>query len=339
MSHIAESKIRFGIIGTNFIVDSVIEAARIDPRFDLVAIYSRTEETAKDFARKHQISHTFTDVEEMAQSSLIDAVYIASPNFLHSSQALLFMKHGKHVLCEKPLASNAREVSEMIQASKEYNVTLMEAMKPTLTPNFKTVIENVTALGTIRRYFASYCQYSSRYDKLKEGIVLNAFNPLYSNGATMDLGVYTIYPMVVLFGRPNKILATGLLLSTGVDGQGAVNFEYDDMNATVLYSKIADSHLPTEIQGEKGLISVDKINAPSDIKLCFRNRDKLYIGHSDQKNDYFYEIEEFIDLIQSGKRESAINSHENSLITIEIVDEIRRQLGVSYPADKLVNLN
>ncbi len=171
MSTISQTKIRFGVIGTGSIVDNVLRAAHLDPRFELTAIYSRTQESADAFAQKHGISHTFVSLEDMAQSPLIDAVYIASPNSLHSSQSIQFMKHGKHVLCEKPFASNVRETKAMIAASKEYNVTLMEAMKPTLTPNFKAVMENISALGTIRRYFASYCQYSSRYDSLKEGIV------------------------------------------------------------------------------------------------------------------------------------------------------------------------
>ena len=151
------NKIRFGVVGTNFITDWVIAGAREDERFELVAVYSRTQETADAFATKHQIPYTFTSLEEMAQSPLIDAVYIASPNFLHASQSILCMKHGKHVLCEKPFASNAREVKEMIAVSREYNVTLMEAMKPTLTPNFRAVRENIHKLGTIRRYFSCYC--------------------------------------------------------------------------------------------------------------------------------------------------------------------------------------
>ena len=122
-------KIRFGIVGTNFITDWVIAGAREDERFELAAVYSRTQERADEFAAKYQIPHTFTSLEEMAKSPLIDAVYIASPNFLHASQSILCMKHGKHVLCEKPLASNAREAREMVEASKQYGVTLMEAMK------------------------------------------------------------------------------------------------------------------------------------------------------------------------------------------------------------------
>ena len=96
---------------------------------------------------------------------------------------------------------------------------------------------------------------------------MNAFNPELSNGAMMDLGVYTVYPLVVLFGRPKRISATGLKLSTGVDGQGAVNFEYENLNATVLYSKIADSFLPAEIQGEKGTFILDRIQTIREVKF------------------------------------------------------------------------
>lgn len=338
------NKIRFGAIGTNFITDWVIAGAKQDERFELVAVCSRTQERANEFAAKYDIPYTFTSLEEMAASPLIDAVYIATPNYLHASQSILCMKHGKHVLCEKPMASNAYEVKQMIAASRQYGVTLMEAMKPTLTPNFRVLREALPKAGVIRRYFASYCQYSSRYDKFKEGIVLNAFKPELSNGAMMDIGVYTVYPMVVLFGRPNKISASGVVLSTGTDGQGAVNFEYEGMNATVLYSKIANSSLPTEIEGEDGNFMLDKINQIN--RVTWQARPVASSGKGPltpvedisavtDKDEYYYEVAEFINLVQAGKLESEVNSHENSLITIEIIDEVRRQLGVSFLADHI----
>lgn len=338
------NKICFGVIGTNFITDWVIAGAKQDERFELVAVCSRTQERANEFAAKYDIPYTFTSLEEMAASPLIDAVYIATPNYLHASQSILCMKHGKHVLCEKPMASNAYEVKQMIAASRQYGVTLMEAMKPTLTPNFRVLREALPKAGVIRRYFASYCQYSSRYDKFKEGIVLNAFKPELSNGAMMDIGVYTVYPMVVLFGRPNKISASGVVLSTGTDGQGAVNFEYEGMNATVLYSKIANSSLPTEIEGEDGNFMLDKINQIN--RVTWQARPVASSGKGPltpvedisavtDKDEYYYEVAEFINLVQAGKLESEVNSHENSLITIEIIDEVRRQLGVSFLADHI----
>ena len=335
-------KIRFGVVGTNNITDWVIAGGRQDERFELVAVCSRTQERADEFAAKHNIPHTFTSLEEMAKSPLIDAVYIATPNYVHAEQSILCMNHGKHVLCEKPFASNAREVRQMIEAAQRNNVTLMEAMISTLNPNFLIAKDKLKDLGTIRRYFASYCQYSSRYDKFKEGIILNAFKPELSNGAVMDIGIYTIYPMVALFGKPQKIEAQGIVLHTGADGQGAVNFQYDGMNATVLYSKIANSALPTEIEGEAGNLLLDKIHITKQVDFIPRQvtaQGKEQENHCQSigvpldKSEYYYEMAEFMNLIEQGKQESILNSWENSLTTIEIIDEIRRQLGVHYPAD------
>ena len=337
-------KVRFGVVGTNFITDWVLAGAAQDNRFELAAVCSRTEGRAEEFARKYNIPHRFTSLEEMAASPFVDAVYIATPNFLHASQSILCMSYGKHVLCEKPLASNAAEAKAMIEASGRYNVTLMEAMKPTLTPNFRSILENIGKVGKIRRYFASYCQYSSRYDRFKAGEYVNAFNPEYANGAVMDIGVYTIYPMVVLFGMPERIMASGTILLSGADGQGSVLFRYPEMEASVLYSKIADSYLPSEIQGEDGTLVIDRINRIGNVAFIPRRNNvaggkgepahPVDLTHVAEMDEYYYEVSEFIDLVLSGRRESPINSHMNSLAVMQIVDEIRRQLGVVFPADR-----
>lgn len=336
------NKIRFGVVGTNFITDWVIAGAREDARFELAAVCSRTKERAEEYVAKHNIPHIFTSLEEMAASDKVDAIYIASPNYAHAEQSILCMNHGKHVLCEKPMAANAHEARRMVECSRKNGVTLMEAMKSTLSPNFLAAKENLNRIGTPRRYFASFCQYSSRYDKFKEGVVLNAFRPELANGAMMDIGVYTIYPLVVLFGKPQAINAQGVVLSSGVDGQGAVNMQYDGLNATVLYSKIANSQLPAEIEGEDGNILINRIQTPVDVR--FYPRQAPASGHEkraegellsqpEEHNEYYYEVKEFIDLIEQGRVESDINSHHNSISTLEIIDEVRRQLGVRYSSD------
>ena len=107
------------------------------------------------------------------------------------------------------------------------------------------------------------------------------------------------------------------------------------MNATVLYSKIADSTLPTEIQGEEGTIVSDRINIITRVLLKSRSGEETLISSPNSRHEYYYEIAEFINLIEAGKRESEINSHTNSLITLEIIDEIRKQLDITYPADSI----
>lgn len=326
--------IRYGVIGTNWITERFIAAAMETDHLVLTAVYSRSEEKAKDFAGKyHQDIEIFTDLDKMAQSDLLDAVYIASPNSLHAEQSILCMKHGKHVLCEKPIASNTKELTAMIEVAKSNGVVLMEALKSTLMPNFRVIRDNLYKLGDVRRFFASYCQYSSRYDAFKQGKVLNAFNPEFSNGALMDIGVYCIYPLVTLFGKPEEIKAAGMLLSSGVDGEGSLLVKYKEMDAVIMYSKITDSYLPAEIQGENGTMVIDKINGPYQVKIYYRDGTIEDLTQSQTQESMYYEALEFADLIQSGKAESDINSLHNSLIVAEIMEETRKQIGLVFPAD------
>jgi len=243
------------------------------------------------------------------------------------------MKQGKHVLCEKPLASNVKEVQAMLQTAKDHDVLLMEAMKSTLMPNFRVIANNLYKIGRVRRYFASYCQYSSRFDAFKQGTVLNAFKPEFSNGALMDLGIYCIYPMVSLFGKPEQVQASGIMLSSGVDGEGSILMRYSDMDAVVMYSKISDSYAPAEIQGENGTLVIDKINQPYDVKIYYRDGTIEDLRQPQMQESMFYEAREFIELIQTGRRDSTVNTLNNSLIVAEIMEEARRQMGLTFPAD------
>lgn len=286
--------VRFGVIGTNWITERLLEAANDVEDFKLTAVYSRTISRAEEFASKYGVTKIFTNLKEMAVSQEIDAVYIATPNSYHAEQAILFLQNGKHVLCEKPLAVNATEVARMIQAAKDHNALLMEAMKSTLLPNFKVIQDNLHKIGPIRRYFASYCQYSSRYDKYKEGIVLNAFNPEFANGSLMDLGVYCLYPLITLFGEPKEVKATGIMLDSGVDGEGSVILKYDDKDAIVMYSKITNSYLPSEIQGEKGSIMIDKIHTAEKVEIHYTDGTVEQLTVDQSHPAMYYEVKEFM---------------------------------------------
>lgn len=326
--------IRFGVIGTNWITDRFLEAAGMTDKFQLTAVYSRTEERGREFAEKYNVAAVFTDAEEMAKSDMIDAVYIASPNSLHKEQSVLFMENGKHVLCEKPIASNVKEAEEMVKTARTYKVTFMEAMKTTFLPNFKNMISHLPRIGKIRRFTASYCQYSSRYDAYKNGTVLNAFDPAFSNGSLMDIGVYCVHPAVVLFGKPLEVKANGLILESGADGEGTVLLRYEDHEAVLMHSKISNSYVPAEIQGEDGSIIMDKIHRTEKVEIRYRDGKIEDITVPDEKPAMFYEIEEFIDLIQQGRIESELNTFERSLAALSVMDEARRQIGLVFPADQ-----
>ena len=212
-------------------------------------------------------------------------------------------------------------------------VVLMEAMKTTVLPSFQIIKDHLHKIGTIRRYFASFCQYSSRYDAYRSGTVLNAFNPKLSNGALMDIGVYTIAPMIALFGPPQEVRASAYLLDSGVDGEGSVLFKYPSMEGSIIYSKISTSYLPSEIQGEDGTIVIDRINRFQSVKINYRNGDAEEIAIPHVEADMFYEVSEFIETILSGKQESQLNSYDFSKQVMGILDDVRLQIGLTYPAD------
>src|SRR5690606_15889929 len=163
---------------------------------------------------------------------------------------------------------------------------------------------------------------------------VNASNPLYANGALMDLGTYCIYPLITLFGEPEDIKATSVMLESGVDGEGSVLLQYEDKEAVVMYSKISNSHLPTEIQGEEGSIIIDKLHTAEHVEIRYNDGSIEELTVEQPYPAMYYEIKEFIDLIGAGKLESRMNSHDNSYKTMQVMDQVRKSIGLVYPNDK-----
>jgi predicted dehydrogenase len=124
------------------------------------------------------------------------------------------------------------------------------------------------------------------------------------------------------------------MLDSGVDGGGSLLLQYDEMDAVVLHSKINNSYLPSEIQGEKGSIMIDKMSTPNKVEIRYNDGSVESINKQQDKPFMYYEVEEFINLIKSGKTESSINSFLHSKITAEIIDDARKQIGLVYPADQ-----
>ncbi|MGD7045044.1 Gfo/Idh/MocA family protein [Jeotgalibacillus proteolyticus] len=325
---------KIGVLGTNWITDSLIEASKDVENISIEAVCSRSQEKGTAFAAKHGINHVFTSVEEMCSSGKIEGVYIATPNAVHHEQTIQCLEAGIAVLCEKPLTATYTMAEKMVQTSRKNGVLLMEAMKSTVMPNFERIQELLPSLGPIRQYSAHYGQYSSRYDKFKEGIIENAFKPEYANGSLMDLGVYTLYPLVALFGMPEEVKAISTNLHTGVDGQGMVLLSYGEMDAVITFSKITNSYLPSEIAGEKAALHISQISSPDSVKRITKGGGQEDVSVSQTKAPMAYELEEFARAFENGQIESTVNTHELSLNVVALMQTIRQQLGIVYPIDQ-----
>lgn len=330
--------IKFAVIGTSKITNMFIAAAKQDKRFVLQAVYSRSIDMATSFARQNGANDVFDDLSALASCKNIDAVYIASPNSFHAQQAILMMKSGKHVLCEKPVAVNAVELKKMIETAKQYNVCFMEAMLSSFVPNFLAIKNALGKIGKLRKFTASFCQYSSRYPAYLKGENPNTFNLDFANGSLVDIGIYPLYAAISLFGMPDSINSQCAKLASGVDGCGDVLLDYKNdyqLQAIISYSKISSGENIGELQGELGRIVWQHSSIFEHVKLILNNGEEHNLSVEQHENRMVYECQHFLDLIIEKRIESPTNSWQLSTNVLNVIETVRNQQDIVYPNDNV----
>jgi predicted dehydrogenase len=327
--------INFGTVGTGWITSTFIEAAQLSKQLHLTSVYSRSEEKAKLVAETYGATDVLTDIEAMAKSKKIDAVYIASPNSVHFEHTLLFLKNKKHVICEKPIFSNRREFDEAHKLAEANGVFLFEAIRNIHTPNFRILKEKLHMAGEIRSAILPYIKYSSRYDLFLNGEEPNIFSSIYSGGALVDLGVYPLYLAVGLFGEPNKVFYHPVKLRTGVDGSGTLVLEYKDFICTILCSKVSHSTILCEILGETGTFVLEDAAPISQIEFidCHTKAGQILSVPQEEK-DMVYECENFAKIIETGDKEKYKELRDLSKIVLQITEEARKQNNIIFASEK-----
>ena len=331
-----QAMLRFGTIGSGWIVDEYIHGAKDSGLWELTAVYSREEQRAREFAQKHGAANWFTNLEEMAASPLLDAVYIASPNALHFQQAKLFLEHGKHVLCEKPLCAQADKVAQLQRIAKERGLVFLEAIMFLHLPQRAILEKALQRLGTISLVKLDFCQRSSKLDSYLSGQLPNIFNPALETGALMDLGVYCIYPALALFGEPESFSADALMLPTGADGAGVVTLRYPGKLVTLTYSKLGQAGANSDFQGTEGTLSVESISRLAGFTLRTRQGQVEELYGDDEKYQLMgWEAKDFYRYItepQASAQEYA-RCAELSLLAASWMERIRKQAGIVFESD------
>ncbi len=325
--------IKFAVIGTNWITQKFVQAAHESQSMQLTAVYSRNLDSAAQFAQEFAVETTYDSLEALANDSTVEAVYIASPNSLHCEQSILMMEHGKHVICEKPVASNIVEATRMFEVAEKNGVVLFEAYKSQFLPNFKQVQLGLEKIGKVHKAHINYCQYSSRYQKYLNGENPNTFNPAFSNGSLVDIGFYCVAATVALFGEPENAQASAKLLESGVDAHGCAIFQYPEFDVTLAHSKVSDSYAPSEIQGEQGAIIIDHIAECTDVKIRYRDGSIENLTQVQSENSMSYEAQAFADCI-GGDHTTQTDAKQRALTVAKLITKMRQQVGVVYPADK-----
>ncbi len=326
---------KFGIIGTNFISEWFSEAARRVEGIEISAVYSRTACRGHEFASANGIAEVYDSLEGLLSSD-IDAVYVASPTFMHGVQSIAAMRAGKHVLVEKMMAPSFSVAQKMAKCSKECGVVLLEAMRPAFDPSSDAICCTMKKIGKIRRAHLEYCQYSSRYDRFRSGILLNAFDPSICNSALADIGIYPLHMAVSYFGKPRAQRASSILLENGFEGAGSLTLEYDGMLCEVVYSKITESVSPSVIEGEEGSVVFDRINGPRRIELHLRSQEPQIIEFPYLEKNMSYEIEAFRDMVEKGRDSKPYL--DVSLEAVRIATEAYKATGaIKYMRDEYMS--
>lgn len=323
--------IRLGMIGTSKIAHTFAQAALRSGGYRLEAVYSRDEKRGRAFASEYGISQAVSAPEALAEMKNVDAVYIASPNSCHYAQSVMMLRGGKHVICEKPLVPTEKEFLELLEEAEKHQVILMEAMRTAFDPGLKKLEELIPLIRPVRRATLEYGKYSSRYDAFLNGEILNAFNPSMANAAIMDIGVYAVYGLVRLFGKPEEITGFNIKLSNGMEGIGTILARYPGMISEVLYSKITNTLGESQIQGEKGNIMVDMISEPSRITLKLRNQKEQIFKLKQDPNPLYEEARALASILENRDFQRAEWYQKQTAVQLGIIEEIRRQTGIIFP--------
>ena len=328
--------LRFGTIGSGWIADEYIHGAKDSGLWELTAVYSRTQERAAAYAKQHGAKHAFTNLEEMAASDVLDAVYIASPNAFHYEQAKLFLEHGKHVICEKPLCAQARKVWELQQIAKDRGLVYLEAIMFLHLPQRKLLEDALGQLGQITLVKLDFCQRSSKLDRYLEGELPNIFNPAMETGALMDLGVYCVYPALALFGEPESFTVEPQMMESGADGAGIVTMRYPDKLVTLTYSKLGQAGANSDFQGTDGTLSVESISRIAGLSLWRKDGTTEQLYGDDEKYKLMgWEAKDFYRYIsdpEGSAQEYAVCS-DLSLRVSSFMERVRKEGKILFPSD------
>lgn len=341
------SPLRWGILGCGRISSDFVKAIQSVDHVVVHACAARAFATAQAFAHDHGVPHAHASYETLVNDPNVDVVYIGTLHPWHYEHTVLALTHGKHVVVEKPVAMNAAQASAAMALARDKQLFLMEGMWTRFFPAVRHVRQLLAdkAIGDVHHVHAAF------------GVPFNAENArLWDNalggGGLLDIGIYPLAFATMVFGtKPAKITATGQVNEAQVDTYGAVTLEYSASRfATIEYTMLAEVDETVTITGSQGRIHVPapahtakevhvvtylEDGTPHTTKTIFpwptpsSGVTFTYPG----SEGFRYEAEHVVAAIQNKHQQSSEHSLDESLGIMTILDQIRKELGLVYPAD------
>ncbi len=320
--------IRWGIASTGKISTSMAQALAGIDGAEIVAVGSRSQSAADEFAQQHSIGRAHGSHSELCADPDVDVIYIGSPHSEHRSMTIEALEAGKHVLCEKAFALNRNDAEAMIEAAKQNDRFLMEAMWSWFMPCWHEIRGRIEAgeIGDIVTLDATFAldlpDPDGRHRRRDIG-----------GGALLDLGIYPLSIARFLLGEPTDVRALGRLTADGVDASVAGSLLHQSGAVTTFSTSLdATSDLTARIAGTGGRI---EIHAPFWFPTAFT---VTVDGTSETieipNRGLAHEAEHVMERIRAGHIESDVQTWAATLANMGLMDEIRRQVGVIYPSEE-----
>lgn len=325
---------KIATIGSGMIAKLFLDGIKLVEGVECEAVYSRSEETAKQLSLDYQTPKYYTDLEKMFSDPNIDFIYIASPNSLHYYQAKEALMHNKNVICEKPLTSTVEQLKQLIEIASQRKLFFFEAITTIHLPNFQHIKSWLTEIGKIRMVYASFLQYSSKMDALNQGKISNVFNPSFSGGALMDLNVYNLHFTIALFNKPNDAIYHPQVHTNGIDLGGVLVLKYDDFMVNCVAGKHVQGNNNAAIYGEDGYILVDnEVSFCSSVQLKNKHNQQVF-NNQPIENRIFYELSDFKEVFEKKDYNKNNQWLSHSLMVYEVLHQARIDAGILFDDDK-----
>lgn len=247
---------KIGVAGNGMIASTFLNDAKEVPNAEIISLCVRPQslEKGQALADSFSVPKVEQDYGQFLNDPELDAVYLGISNRVHYEYAKKALEAGKHVICEKPFTVTAAEADELSALARAKHLFLWEAFVIPYAPLWNTVEASIRQLGNIKLVHCNYSQYSSRYKRYLDGVVLPAFDPELCGGALYDLNIYNLHFVVKLFGKPKAARYFANRGWNGIDTSGTAVLEYDGFHAVCSAAKDSSSPCGFTVQGEEGTL-------------------------------------------------------------------------------------
>ncbi len=323
--------IKFGIMGTGRIAQTMAGAIMHTAQTELYAVGSRNLKSAKKFADTYNIPHAYASYEDLCNDTDVDIIYIATPHGRHYEDVMTALTHNKHVLCEKAFTLNSLQAKTLVNYAREHNLFLCEAMWTRFLPATKKASHwlSVGRIGEVRYAsaeigFIAGQDFSHRLLDLKLG-----------GGALLDVGVYSLAFTSFAYNaeKPRFIKADSRFFINGADSLTTILLGYKTGNAAASCSLDTNMNCHGIIYGTKGRIEFyDNFMAPRKVVLHTKEETEEFVQQFDYSGHEF-QIQACADAVTAGRLECYEMPLDETVMIMEVIDEIKSLTGLSYPQD------